>query len=62
MKSGNEYVSYQDKNFYEFMESRAEEYKLSTNPRRMILDYISGQTDKFFLKECEEALQGFKID
>lgn len=28
----------------------------------MIIDYISGQTDKFFLKECKTYLNGFKIE
>ena len=32
------------------------------NVKRMIIDYISGQTDKFFLKECEENIKGFKME
>ena len=27
--------------------------------KRAIIDYIAGQTDKFFLKECEEYIEGF---
>ena len=29
--------------------------------KREIIDYIAGQTDKFFLKECEENIKGFKL-
>ncbi len=32
------------------------------NTKRIIVDYIAGQTDKFFLKECEENIKGFKME
>lgn len=51
-----------DKNLYEFIDSKTEEYRKATCPERMIVDYISGQTDKFFLKECETYLNDFKIE
>ena len=31
--------------------------KTDTGIRRIIIDYIAGQTDKFFLNECEKYLQ-----
>lgn len=51
-----------DKNLYEFIDSKTDEYKNTTCKERMIIDYISGQTDKFFLKECKTYLNGFKIE
>ena len=39
-----------------FINSKTEEYKNSTDIRRMVIDYISGQTDKYFLKENDGAL------
>ena len=32
------------------------------NVKRMVIDYIAGQTDKFFLKECEENIKDFKME
>lgn len=57
----NENMSFSDKNLYSFVNSREEEYKEKTDVRRIVIDYISGQTDKFFLKECETNLNNFKI-
>ena len=50
-----------DENLYLFINNKSEEYKKSTDIRRIIIDYISGQTDKYFLKECEMNLDNFKI-
>ncbi len=50
-------MSYSEKNLYEFINERTDEYKQNTDLRRAVIDYISGQTDKFFLKECEVNLQ-----
>lgn len=38
---------------YEFINERSNEYKESTNKKRMIIDYMAGQTDHYFLRECE---------
>lgn len=54
-------MSYSDKNLYYFINTRTEEYKNNTDIKRIIIDYISGQTDKYFLKECEVNLSDFKI-
>ena len=54
-------MSYSEKNLYSFINDRTEEYKKSTDIKRIVIDYISGQTDKFFLKECELNLKNFKI-
>lgn len=50
-----------DKLLFSFMNNKTEEYKKNTDIRRIVIDYISGQTDKFFLKECEQNLKNFKI-
>ena len=47
-------------NLYSFINSKSDEYKQKTDIKRVIIDYISGQTDKYFLKECEMCL-GLKI-
>ncbi len=54
--------SYSEKNLYSFINDKSEEYTKSTDIKRKIIDYISGQTDKFFLKECETNLKDFKIE
>lgn len=41
---------------YDFYYSRSEEYRKNTSIKRIAVDYISGATDKFFLKECEDNL------
>lgn len=38
---------------YEFINERSKEYKDSTSKKRMIIDYMAGQTDHYFLRECE---------
>lgn len=50
-----------DKLLFRFINNKSEEYKKNTDIKRMIIDYISGQTDKFFLKECENNIKNFKI-
>ena len=46
-----------NKNLYEFVQEQKEK-----NTKRIIIDYIAGQTDKYFLKECEENIKGFKME
>lgn len=58
----SENTSSSDKNLYEFVNNRTEEYKQNTDVKRIVMDYISGQTDKYFLKECKAYLKGFKIE
>ena len=50
-----------DKVLFEFINNKTDEYKEKTDIRRIVIDYISGQTDKFFLKECRKNLKGFTI-
>ena len=54
-------TSFSDQNLYSFINNKTEKYKESTSMKRMIIDYISGETDKFFLKECEANIKDFKI-
>ena len=46
-----------DKLLFKFVNGCSEEYKKNTDIRRIVIDYISGQTDKFFLNECKENLK-----
>ena len=57
-----ENTSYSEKCLYEFVNSRSNEYKEKTDDRRVIIDYISGQTDKFFIGECKANLKNFKLE
>ncbi len=56
-----EKLSYSDRVLYSYINSKTDEYKEKNNPKRIIIDYISGQTDKFFLKECEANIKNFKL-
>lgn len=47
---------------YEFYYNRTEEYRKNTDIRKIAIDYISGATDKFFLKECEENIENFNMN
>lgn len=49
-------LPYSEKNLYEYINLKSDEYKSNTNVKRMIIDYIAGQTDKFFLRECASNL------
>ena len=46
-----ENMNFSDRNFYEFINQKTESYKKETNKKRIVIDYIAGQTDKFFLNE-----------
>lgn len=54
-------MSLSDQNLFSFINDRTKEYKQNTNIRRIIIDYISGQTDKYFLKECKNNIENFEI-
>lgn len=45
---------------YKFLRGLSQEYILENNKKRIIIDYISGQTDNFFLKECEKNIIEFR--
>lgn len=47
-----------DENFYEFLKEHSDKNKIE----RIIIDYMAGQTDKYFLKECEENINGFNME
>lgn len=49
-------LPFSEKNLYEYINCRSEEYKNNTDVKRMVIDYIAGQTDKFFLRECASNL------
>lgn len=57
----NENMTDSEKLLFGFVNSKTEEYKKKTDIRRIVIDYIAGQTDKFFLKECTKNLKDFKI-
>ena len=44
---------------FEFVNARSKEYKESTSKKRMIIDYMAGQTDSYFLRECECNFEEF---
>ena len=45
---------FSEKNLYDFI-NKMEEYP-NFNLKRAIIDYMAGQTDKFFLNECKKYL------
>lgn len=49
-------LPFSERNLYEYINLRSEEYKKNTDVKRMVIDYIAGQTDKFFLRECASNL------
>ena len=48
------------KRLYEFINDRSEDYIKNTSKKRMIIDYMAGQTDNYFINECEYNFQEFK--
>ena len=48
--------------FFEFINSKSKEYIENTDVKRVVIDYIAGQTDNFFLKECGYHIEGFEIN
>lgn len=49
-------------NLLKFINEKSEEYKQKTSTKRMIIDYMAGQTDSFFLRECEYNFKEFNQD
>ena len=58
IENSNSKFSQSDENFYEFLREHSNKNKIE----RIIIDYIAGQTDKYFLKECEENIKGFNME
>jgi len=68
----HKYLSYLDeankeeneskKKLSEFIAERSKEYKQNTSNKRMIIDYMAGQTDSYFLRECEENFEEFNTE
>ena len=48
------------KKLLDFINQRSEEYIKNTEKKRIIIDYMAGQTDSYFLRECEENFEEFK--
>ena len=49
-----------NKVFLNFLNGKSYEYLRNTDKRRIVVDYIAGQTDKFFISECEQNVYGFR--
>ncbi|MBQ3145480.1 MAG: HD domain-containing protein [Clostridia bacterium] len=54
----NKKLTQSEKNLYEFIKDKED----LTNIKRTIVDYIAGQTDQYFLKECVENVRKFNIE
>ena len=52
----SENLPYSEKVLYHFVNSRSKEYKENTSLKRIVIDFMAGQTDKFFLHECTSNL------
>ena len=48
--------------FFKFINDKSKEYLENTDIRRIVIDYMAGQTDKFFLRECSYHVEGFEIN
>jgi len=59
LEENNKENNISKKRLYEFINARSEEYKKYTTNKRMIIDYMSGQTDSYFLRECEYNFEEF---
>ncbi len=51
-------LSDSEKNLYDFINKKDN----LSDIKRSIIDYISGQTDQYFLNECEEHLSGINLE
>lgn len=59
LEDNNQEENDSKKELFKFIEQRSKEYKKNTSKKRMIIDYISGQTDSYFLRECEYNFKEF---
>lgn len=51
-------LSQSEKNLYDFIKQKDS----NTDIKRAIIDYIAGQTDQYFLNECEEHLKEINLE
>ncbi len=51
-------LSESEKNLYDFIKQKDD----NTNIKRVVIDYIAGQTDQYFLNECIENIKGINIE
>ena len=51
-------LSQSEKNLYDFIKENEE----TTNIKRIIIDYIAGETDQYFLSECVQYLGNINIE
>lgn len=51
-------LSQSEKNLFDFVEQKDDD----TDIKRAIIDYIAGQTDQYFLKECVEHIKDIDIE
>ena len=54
----NNNLTESEKNLYEFVKEREDKEDI----RRTIIDYIAGQTDQYFLNECNENIKKINIE
>lgn len=62
LKDNNKTNSKSKNNLYNYIELRSKEYKENTSKERMVIDYIAGQTDSYFLRECRNNFKDFNIE
>ena len=60
LNENNKDINVSKTKLYEFINARSKEYKENTSKERMIIDYMSGHTDSYFLNECEYNFVEFK--
>ena len=53
MENSDKTTSDSKERILEFINQRSKEYKENTSKKRMVIDYMAGQTDSFFLRECK---------
>ena len=56
--SNKKKLTQSEKNLYDFIKGK----DTNTNVKRALIDYIAGQTDQYFLKECIENVREFNIE
>lgn len=60
LNENNKDINESKNRLYEFINARSKIYKEETSKERMIIDYMAGQTDNYFLNECEYNFAEFK--
>ena len=59
LDSNNKEESESKKKLYKYINDRSKEYIENTSKQRMVIDYMAGQTDSYFLRECEDNFKEF---